>query len=212
MFAWPLRALRLTGFNVAYYAAVATAGMLSLSHAAAHADNADAAASGGDLAIPFEANSARYWRFVSDRVMGGVSNGDLRISNEDGLFYAHMTGDVSTANNGGFIQFRAGLSLTGIAAEERNFSGVRLMVRGNDTDYFVHFRTTETRAPQHYFAHSFRATSQWRMVDLPFADFKHSRISRNDKLMPEKIRSIGIVAYGRDHQADISVATIEFYE
>ena len=208
---WPLRVARMTGFNLAYYAAVATAGVLSLSNAAT-ADSTSPKGSNGDLAIPFDANSGNYWRFVSDRVMGGISNGGVKFISEDGLYYARMVGDVSTANNGGFIQFRAGLSLAGMAAKGRYFTGIRLMVRGNDQDYFVHFRTVDSRRPQDYFAQSFRATSEWQMVELPFASFKNSRRSSSDKLDPERIRSMGIVAYGRDHQADIAVATIEFFE
>ena len=208
---WPLRIGRMIGFNMTYYAAIATAGVLSLSSAAAAEGNASGRSS-GDLAIPFSADSASYWRFVSDRVMGGVSNGGVKFTDEDGLFYAHMTGDVSTANNGGFIQFRAGLSLAGAASQDRHFRGVRLMVRGNDQDYFVHFRTLDSRRPQDYFAQSFRATSEWQMVELPFSLFKNSRRSYGDSLDPERIRSMGIVAYGRDHEADVAVATIEFFE
>lgn len=176
----------------------------------AQADNMATDSKTGDLVIPFDANSARYWRFVSDRVMGGISDGDLAFADEDGIYYARMTGDVSTANNGGFIQFRAGLSLAGMA--DQNFTGVRLMVRGNGAAYYVHFRTTDSRRPQDYYAHSFATSAQWQMVELPFADFENSQWYRDEALAPENIRSMGIVAYGRDHQADIAVAAIEFYE
>lgn len=200
------RGVRAASFTAAYGTAVATAGTLSLPTASfAHSTDKN-----GDLSIPFDTNSARYWRFVSDRVMGGISNGDLRFGEEDGLYFAHMTGDVTTANNGGFIQFRANLSLAGMA--DRKFTGVRLMVRGNNEPYYVHFRTKDSGRPPDYFGHSFVATQQWRMVELPFSGFEHNRRYRSDKLTAEAIRSMGIVAYGRDHQADISVATIEFYE
>ena len=36
----------------------------------------------------------------------GVSEGKLVFANEEGESFAHMTGRVSTENNGGFIQFR----------------------------------------------------------------------------------------------------------
>ena len=121
-----------------------------------------------------------------------------------------MTGDVSTANNGGFLQFRAGLSFTGQADRGASLQGVRLMMRGNDQRYYVHFRTRDGRAPWDYYAASFTATPEWRMVELPFAEFT-PRNAGAKPLDPTRIISMGVVAYGRDHQADISVATVEFF-
>ena len=53
--------------------------------------------------------SNQRWVFFTDRVMGGVSSGSLKLVEEKGDKFYKMTGDVSTANNGGFIQFRADL-------------------------------------------------------------------------------------------------------
>ena len=39
-----------------------------------------------------------------------------------------MTGDVSTANNGGFIQFRA--DLRSLNLNDNNYEGLRSLVRG----------------------------------------------------------------------------------
>ena len=47
------------------------------------------------------------WEFISDQVMGGVSNGKLEIQNEGEKKYFRLKGNVSTKNNGGFIQFRS---------------------------------------------------------------------------------------------------------
>ena len=49
------------------------------------------------------------WRFFTDNVMGGISTGQLAFAREDGQTYARMTGRVSTANRGGFIQMRLDL-------------------------------------------------------------------------------------------------------
>ena len=54
----------------------------------------------------FNANAQSQWSYVSDQVMGGVSEGSLSFNKEDSQTFAHMTGAVSTENNGGFIQFR----------------------------------------------------------------------------------------------------------
>ena len=63
------------------------------------------------LSYPFNADSGRYWQYVSDRVMGGVSDGQVALEQDGEMYYARLTGNVSTANNGGFIQLRASVSL-----------------------------------------------------------------------------------------------------
>ena len=47
--------------------------------------------------------------FITDQVMGGVSTGKFIVDKVDGLMCYKMTGNVSTKNNGGFIQIRAKL-------------------------------------------------------------------------------------------------------
>ncbi len=183
-----------------FYGGVASAMMLTAG--SVHAEST--------LDFPFTETSARYWQFVSDRVMGGVSDGTLRFSEENGRYFAHMTGEVSTANNGGFIQFRAGLSFAGQADRGTGLQGVRLMARGDGQTYYIHFRTTQSRRPWHYYAASFRANADWQMIDLPFAAFTAQQAGAI-ALNAANITSIGIVAYGRDHKADIAVASVGFY-
>ena len=62
--------------------------------------------------------SNQRWVFFTDRVMGGISSGSLKLIEEEGDKFYKMTGDVSTKNNGGFIQFRACLLYTSDAADE----------------------------------------------------------------------------------------------
>ncbi|TAG11057.1 MAG: NADH ubiquinone oxidoreductase, partial [Rhodobacterales bacterium] len=86
------------------------------------------------LVEDFTVQPETRWRFFADSVMGGVSTGRVRFVEEGGRIHAQMTGTVSTANNGGFIQMR--LDLATPPAE--GTTGVRLIVRGNDQRYFVH--------------------------------------------------------------------------
>ena len=162
------------------------------------------------LAYPFNADSGRYWQYVSDRVMGGVSDGKVNLEQDGEMYYARLTGNVSTANNGGFIQLRASVSFANSEKEGENLKGVRLNVRGNGETYYIHIRTNESWSPSDYYATTFIADAEWKMIDLPFKTFKR-RWSKDSVLDPKKIRSFGIVAYGRDHISDISVSTIEFY-
>ncbi|GIT61089.1 MAG: hypothetical protein Ct9H300mP20_09160 [Gammaproteobacteria bacterium] len=45
-----------------------------------------------------------------DDVMGGLSKGKLSELKEEEISFYRLEGDVSTANNGGFIQFRASVN------------------------------------------------------------------------------------------------------
>ncbi len=162
------------------------------------------------LSYPFNADSGRYWQYVSDRVMGGVSDGQVNLEQDGDMYYARLTGNVSTANNGGFIQLRAGVSFANSENDGENLQGVRLNVRGNGETYYIHIRTNESWSPSDYYAATFKTDAEWKMIDLPFNKFER-KWSKDSRLDPKKIRSFGIVAYGRDHISDISVSTIEFY-
>jgi hypothetical protein len=162
------------------------------------------------ISYPFTANSAQYWQYSSDRVMGGISNGQVKLEQDGDLIFARLAGDVSTQNNGGFIQLRTGMSLADTEKNGNPLQGVRLNVRGNGETYHVFIRTNETRSYSDYFSATFTTNDNWQMIDLPFSIFERKR-SKNSILKANAINSLGIVAYGRDFTADVSVSTIEFY-
>jgi hypothetical protein len=164
------------------------------------------------LTFSMTEDMAAHWRFITDGVMGGVSRGRLRFGQDaDGTGFARMTGTVSTANNGGFIQFRAGVDFAGLVDRGADPAGLRLRVRGNGETYYIHLRTRANRRPWHYYAASFPTSAGWREVNLPFAGFRHSAGLSDAPPDPGDITSIGIVAYGRDHEADLSVADMTIY-
>ena len=164
-----------------------------------------------DLTYPFTADSGKYWQYVSDRVMGGVSDGKVSLEQDGEMYYARLTGNVSTKNNGGFIQLRAGVSFDNSDKDGKNLQGVRLNVRGNSETYYIHIRTNDTWYPSDYYSATFKADSDWKMIDLPFDNFKRQRGSNEKTLDANNITSFAIVAYGRDFISDVSASTIEFY-
>ena len=164
-----------------------------------------------DLRFPMTAEAASYWQYVSDGVMGGVSRGSLSFDDDNGVGFARLTGNVSTANNGGFIQLRAGISFQALADNGASLTGIRIRARGNGEPYFIHLRTTDNRRPWHYYAARFATGDEWQDISLNFDGFRHSAGMAPDRPQPQDIVSIGIVAYGRDHRADLSVAEISFY-
>ena len=147
------------------------------------------------------------WRFFADTVMGGVSSGQVQFLSEDARRFARMTGRVSTENNGGFIQMQMDLS----EPPPDGTTGVRLIVRGNDQRYFVHLRTSGTILPWQYYQAGFDVTGEWAEVRLPFTAFAPSSAILRDVLRVGSLRSVAIVAYGRDHAAEIDVREVGFY-
>jgi len=191
--------------NLMYLSGLATATVISFGlGVSAHADS-------NGIIYSFSSNSLRHWQFVSDGVMGGVSTGKLQFEEDDNIKFGRLTGIVSTDNNGGFIQFRSSLSFDKADGRGKNIKGVRLTARGNGTEYFIHFRTADNWSPSDYYFTKFKAGAEWVNIDLPFYDFKRSRSNQSVMLKGNNIRSMGIVAYGRDHIADVSISRIEFY-
>ena len=155
----------------------------------------------------FESQPETRWRFFADTVMGGVSSGQVAFETDGKTAYARMTGMVSTANNGGFIQIRTELP----DAAPAGTAGVRLIVRGNDQRYFVHLRTSGTVLPWQYYQAGFDVSGTWTEVRLPFSAFEASGRMLRTVPRAESLRSVGIVAYGRDHDADIDIREVGFY-
>jgi len=147
------------------------------------------------------------WSYVSDQVMGGVSEGQARMETAEGAPVLRLTGDVSTANRGGFIQTRIELEDTLPASAQ----GVVLRARGNGEHYFILLRTRGTVLPWQYYQARFETGPEWQEIRLPFSAFAPSGGLLRKAPAPEAIRSLGVVAYGRDHRADVSVGAVGFY-
>ena len=146
------------------------------------------------------------WLPFSDQVMGGISEINFFEREEDGISHYHMEGEVSTDNNGGFIQFRAGVSI-----DDLPYEGLRIKTRGNGEKYFIHVRTPKTRLPWNYYAASFNTTNEWQSIEVPFDSFKKSGIILPRKFKASDIKSIGIVAFGKDFYASVDIASVELY-
>ena len=162
-----------------------------------------------EIHISFNDESAKHWQYISDQTMGGVSNGKAILEKEGDMIFARLIGNVSTANNGGFIQLRSTLSFANLIENEISFKGIKIKTRGNGETYHIFIRTSETRSYRDFFSTTFVAGSDWKIIDLPFSLFKH-RFS-NKALNGNDIRTFGIVAYGRDFISDVSVSEIIFY-
>ena len=149
------------------------------------------------------------WRLVTDQVMGGVSEARVRRTTVAGRAALQLTGDVSLANNGGFVQTTLDLRPDGGAVDASAWSGIELTVRGNGETYNLHLRTTDVRRPWQSYRQSFPTADAWRTVRLPFDGFEAHRIDAPLDL--SRLKRIGLVAIGREFRADLAVAELRFY-
>ena len=143
------------------------------------------------------------WAYLADTVMGGVSQGGAEFS----AGALRLTGQVSTKNNGGFIQVRTRID----PIETKGKTGIKIKVKGNGDVYYLHIRNASARLPWHYYTANFSTSEKWKEVKIPFDLFEKSATFMPKKLNPDTIKTIGLVAYGKDHKADVSIATLEFY-
>jgi hypothetical protein len=146
--------------------------------------------------------SAR-WGYVADGVMGGVSQGGAEMLPGDGGA-VHLAGRVSTENDGGFIQVRRRLA-------EPLPDDLRALVveaRGNGERYYVFLRPRDAARVFHSYRASFVAGPRWEAHRLPLEAFGPSHEGMAPGIAPSRVAGIGLVAYGRDHDADLTVRRI----
>lgn len=104
------------------------------------------------------------WGALDDVVMGGVSASSLQIRENTAVF----TGNVSTANSGGFASVRTKnfsplLDLSG-------YQGVKLRVKGDGQRYKIFIRTESTWDGVGY-SYSFdTVANNWLDIQIPFTD------------------------------------------
>ena len=143
------------------------------------------------------------WAYLADTVMGGVSQGGAEFA----AGALRLTGQVSTKNNGGFIQVRTRVN----PIEPKGKTGIKIKVKGNGEIYYLHIRNASSRLPWHYYTARFQTGEKWKEIILPFDEFEKSATLMPRKLKSDTIKTIGLVAYGKDHSADVSIANLEFY-
>lgn len=154
------------------------------------------------------ANLGTTWRLVTDQVMGGVSNGNLSLDNYKDRNCLRLRGDVTTENNGGFVQMV--LNLTDDKRFDASaYAGVELEVAGNNESYNIHFRTSDLWLPWQSYRASFTATGDWQTIRIPFAELSAYRTTT--AFRKDRLKRIGLLGIGRDFQADLCLATVRLY-
>lgn len=148
------------------------------------------------------------WRLITDGVMGGMSAGQMERARVDGRNCLQLQGAVSTRNNGGFIQMALDLDEATRAALPAA-AGLALTVQGNGEAYNLHLRTSDLWLPWQAYRVTFRAEPGWQTLRLPFDRFTPYRTGK--PLRKARLVRIGVVAIGRDFQADLCVGGLQLY-
>jgi len=161
-----------------------------------------------ELKNPGKTTQGLEWSFFTDGVMGGLSKGNVKLESIENSLCYRMRGNVTTQNNGGFIQIRT-LLKPRISINE--YEGIFIVVYGNKKNYNLHIRTGSTIAPWQYYSFSFFSPNKWIEIKAPFAEFKKSNFYQPKNLSNQKIKSIGLVAGFEDFNADICLAKIGLY-
>lgn len=155
------------------------------------------------------ATNGANWRVISDTVMGGVSSGSLKPTVMEDRACLRLSGEVSLKNNGGFVQASLDLSASGLL-DAGDHAGIEIEVFGNGETYSLHLRTDDTRIVWQSYRASFQALPDWQTLRLPFESFQPHRIDQ--PLDKHKLRRLGVVAIGREMQADICIARLSLYK
>jgi hypothetical protein len=148
------------------------------------------------------------WRLVSDRVMGGASDGRMSLQEVEGRRALCMRGEVSLKNNGGFLQLALDLA-PARPLDASTYQGMRLLVLGNGERYNVHLKTEDIRYPWQSYRSGFETGPQWREIRLPFGAFEPYRV--DSPLDLRHLTRLGLVAIGRAFEAEVCVAEIGLY-
>ena len=101
------------------------------------------------------------WYILDDSVMGGVSQGNLRINDEG---HAEFYGYVSLENYGGFSSVRHSISLDNIS----RFNVIRLRVKGDGKRY--QFRIKKDRSDRHSYIQYFKTSGEWEDIYIKLDD------------------------------------------
>lgn len=155
----------------------------------------------------YSTGTGSSWRLVTDNVMGGVSTGRLTIDEIDARSCLRLRGEVSTDNNGGFVQMALDLT-TEQMRDASNYDGLVIDVYGNNESYNLHLRQDGLLLPWQAFRATFTARPQWQTIYLPFNAFT-PHATRSD-LKPDRLKRIGLVAIGREFDADLCLGRIAY--
>ncbi len=101
------------------------------------------------------------WSITDDVVMGGRSNGRLKISDNGNAIF---TGEVSLENNGGFSSLKYQLSPINVS----QYQTIILYLKGDGKDY--QFRVKSHYTDRHAYVKKLNTTGEWQAIEIELKD------------------------------------------
>ena len=134
--------------------------------------------------------AAKLWQPVNDGVMGGVSDGRFRITEQGTMeFY----GTLSLENNGGFASVRSRPKKLGLEDGE----AIVARVRGDGRQYYLNLRASTRRIAFSYRASFQSKKGKWQEVKVPLNKFQATSFGRPVRdaapVDPREVSSIGFL-------------------
>lgn len=133
------------------------------------------------------------WRAINDDVMGGISQGALRVEAGIGIF----SGEISLENNGGFASVRRDPQ----AFDLGDATALALHVRGDGRRYQLRLYTDQLPSGAAYRAQLQPSAGEWQHVSLPWsafeAVFRGRKLANAPPLDPDAIRQVGLMIADR---------------
>ena len=139
--------------------------------------------SNGENILKDNFTNKNEWTYIADNVMGGVSKGGVEFNIVDGGVYALLSGNVSTENNGVFIQIRRKLKNIDLSRAK----SIRLYAKGNDEKYYIFLKTTGTMLPWQYYSYEFTVNEEYNEYIMPIKDFNKSGTILAKQINPKKL-------------------------
>jgi NADH dehydrogenase [ubiquinone] 1 alpha subcomplex assembly factor 1 len=134
--------------------------------------------------------TAQKWQAVNDGVMGGVSDGRFRITDEKTL---EFSGTLSLENNGGFASVRT--KPTGLGIKGGDTLVIR--VKGDGREYVLNLYTKSRRMAFSYRAPLPTTKDEWTEVRVLLEDFIPTAFGRRVQGMgpvePDQINGLGFM-------------------
>jgi monofunctional biosynthetic peptidoglycan transglycosylase len=136
------------------------------------------------------ADPGEQWQAVNDGVMGGVSEGKFRITDEKTMTFF---GTLSLANNGGFASVRSKSKKLGLEIGDTLVA----KVKGDGREYTLNLYPARSRT-----AFSYRATVQtkkdeWVEIKVPLDEFVATSfgqvVREAGTVKPEEVSSVGVL-------------------
>lgn len=136
-------------------------------------------------------NISASWGVIDDIVMGGVSQSSIILANGVALF----SGNVSTANSGGFASVRTRNFIPPLNL--KNYQGIQLRIRGDGKRYKFIARCEEKWDGIAYCYSFDTIPGVWQTIQIPFEAlipvFRAKTVKDAEKFDPSKVFSLQLM-------------------